>query len=58
MRQMLISERVNFKRHVQGWRYWCMNGQKHRDDGGPACEYMSDGYCSWHEHGKFIRNNR
>ena len=55
----LISERVKFLYYMQcGWRYWLMNDQQHRDDGGPAAEHTEDGYCEWWKHGYFMRNNR
>ena len=53
MRQWLIGQRVEFKYYMWGGRYWYVDDQCHRDDGGPAIEDTKDGYCVWWRHGEF-----
>ena len=53
MERRLIGEQVEFS-YLWGERWWLMNSQPHRSDGGPAYE---SGYCEWYEHGKFVRDN-
>ena len=60
MRHRLISEWVEFRYSVvwreQGGRRWSVDNELHRNDDGPAYEYINDGYCQWWEHGKFVKS--
>jgi hypothetical protein len=40
------------KVYPDGNKYWCLNGELHREDG-PACEYAS-GYKVWYLDGKQV----
>ena len=56
MERRLIGEQVEFS---YSWdrRCWIVNGIRHREDGGPAYEYMKTGYCEWYKYGRFVRNS-
>ena len=60
MKRRLIGKGVGFgfTKWCRGKRCWVVNGQWHRDDGGPAYEETSSGYCSWYEHGMLVRHNQ
>ena len=47
----LIGDHIELKRRPYlFWRYWFMNRDYHRDDGGPAIEWR-DGNRYWYEYG-------
>ena len=56
MMHWLINKHILLRRMGWGVRWWMVNFQRHRDDGGPTYEHIN-GYCEWCEHGVFIRNN-
>ena len=58
MERRLIGQWVKFEYNKWGARYWCVNSQYHRDDGGPSWEILRTGYCEWWEWDKFVRDNQ
>ena len=59
MRRRLICEQVKLERYTWGpRRWWLVDGQLHRSDGGPAIENAKSGYCAWWEWDRFVRSNR